>query len=93
MAQFIVFSNPLGQPYVLNVAYVEKLFIGDLVVSPTEQWPCLIAVDRDGTHTILRGEPQMLQRALYDMIWILAQGASVLVHPDGKVERYGSESS
>jgi hypothetical protein len=34
----------------------------------------------------------MLRRALYDTIWILAQGASVRVHPDGKVEPYDFET-
>jgi hypothetical protein len=91
MAQFILFTNPLGQPYVLNVAYVEKVFVGDFVLSPTEQYPCLIAVDRDGSHAMLRGDPHMLRDALYDLVWILAQGASVRIHPNGKVERYGFE--
>jgi len=92
MAQFILYTNPAGQPYAVNVAYVEKLFVGDLVLSPTEQYPCLIAVDRDGSHAMLRGDPQMLRRALYDMIWILAQGASVRIHPDGKVESHDFET-
>jgi len=91
MAQFVLYVNPAGQPYAVNVAYVEKFFIGDLVLSPTEQYPCLIAVDRDGSHSILRGDPQMLRDALYDLVWILAQGASVRIHPNGKVERYGFE--
>jgi hypothetical protein len=92
MAQFILYTNPAGQPYAVNVAYVEKLFVGDLVLSPTEHYPCLIAVDRDGSHAMLRGEPQMLRRALHDMIWILAQGGSVRIYPDGKVEPYDFET-
>jgi len=92
MAQFIVYTNPAGQPYAVNVAYVEKLFVGDLVLSPTERYPCLIAIDREGSHALLRGDLQMLRRALYDMIFILAQGASVRIYPDGKVEPYDFES-
>lgn len=92
MAQFILYDSPTGQPYVLNVAYVEKMFVGDLVISPNERWLCIIAVDKDGSHPMLRGEPQTLRRALYDIIWILAQGASVRLHPDGKVEPYDFET-
>jgi hypothetical protein len=92
MAQFIVYTNPAGQPYAVNVAYVEKLFIGDLVLSPTERYACLIAIDREGSHAMLRGDPQMLERAMYEMIQILAQGASVRIYSDGKVEPYDFES-
>jgi len=92
MAQFILYTNPAGQPYAVNLAYVEKLFVGDLVISPTERYPCLIAIDREGSHAMLRGAPEKLRRALYDMIWILAQGASVRIHSDGKVEPYDFES-
>jgi hypothetical protein len=92
MAQFILYTNPAGQPYAVNVAYVEKLFVGDLVLSPTERYACLIAVDREGTHAMLRGNPQMLRDALYDLIWILAQGASARINSDGKVEPYDFES-
>ena len=91
MAQFILYTNPAGQPYAVNVAYVEKFLVGDLVLSPTDRHPCLIAIDREGSHAMLRGDPQMLESALYEMIQILAQGASVRIHPNGKVERYGFE--
>jgi len=33
-----------------------------------------------------------LRDALYDLIWILAQGASARINSDGKVEPYDFES-
>jgi len=92
MAQFILYTNAAGEPCAVNVAYVKKFFVGDVVLSTIEQYTLFMAIDQDGSHAMLRGDPQMLRRALYDMIWILAQGASVRIHSDGKVEPYDFES-
>jgi len=89
MAKFVVYTNAAGHPVALNVDFVEKFVVGDLALSPTERYSCLMAVHPDGTHLIARGEPQMLQEALCDLVSILTKGGSVLIYPDGHVTGLG----